>query len=336
MEHIVPKTIAALRRPARRDGCTRKTLRCDFWNWGVDSVRPACCTAHLIEVVAFIDDLLTKHEIQHWLDYGTLLGAARDEQFIPWDDDGDIGVLAEDRDRILALAPEIAAAGYHVDTRSPAEPRINYSLVNGVGVDVSFWARVGDRLVPTFSETWAWPGQRGRTTFPAAYLEPGTQVRLYGHSFPAPAPLDAFLSENRYGPDYMTPRRGVPAGSRWLTPPTAEEMTPATVKLVASITDREPVVRELLYRSRLYRLPPWRKYWIEAGLPRVPAAWARARAEDGIEAAERTPVVEGLILSLALLEQTIAECEQHHWSLPLRRAGRRLARLSEGARERRG
>ena len=90
--------------------------------------------------MAFIDDLLTKHEIQHWLDYGTLLGAARDEQLIPWDDDGDIGVLAEDRDRILALAPEIAAAGYYVDTRSAAEPRINYSLVNGVGVDVSFWA----------------------------------------------------------------------------------------------------------------------------------------------------------------------------------------------------
>jgi len=134
----------------------------------------------------------------------------------------------------------------------------------------------------------------------------------------------------------MTPRRGVPVGSRWLAPPSAQELTPAAAKLVASITDREPVARELLYRSRLYRLPPWRKYWIEAGLPRVPAAWAVARAEDGIEPAERTPVVERLIVSLALLEQTIAECEQRPWNLPLRRAGRRLARLSEGARERRG
>ncbi len=32
-------------------------------------------------------------------------------------------------------------------------------------------------------------------------------VKLYGHPFPAPAPLDEFLARYRYGPDYRVPRR---------------------------------------------------------------------------------------------------------------------------------
>src|SRR5689334_8284729 len=113
MHAIARKTIATLRHPARRAGCTRKTLQCDFWNWGVDEVRPDCCTEHLREMLFFADELLTRHSIPYWLDYGTLLGAAREERLIPWDDDVDLGVWAADRERILALEPEVTAAGYH-------------------------------------------------------------------------------------------------------------------------------------------------------------------------------------------------------------------------------
>ena len=44
----------------------------------------------MLEMLAFIDDLCKKHGIEYWIDYGTLLGAARHGGFIPWDDDTDI------------------------------------------------------------------------------------------------------------------------------------------------------------------------------------------------------------------------------------------------------
>lgn len=51
---------------------------------------------HLFEVLCVIDDICKKNNTSYYLDSGTLLGAVREGDFIPWDDDLDIKVLAED------------------------------------------------------------------------------------------------------------------------------------------------------------------------------------------------------------------------------------------------
>lgn len=49
-------------------------------------------------------DLCTRHEIPYWANGGTLLGAIRHKDFIPWDDDVDFGMLREDYNRFLDIA----------------------------------------------------------------------------------------------------------------------------------------------------------------------------------------------------------------------------------------
>jgi len=48
------------------------------------------------QLLLFMDNVCRKHEIEYWLDYGTCLGAVRHGDFIPWDDDLDLGMLRKD------------------------------------------------------------------------------------------------------------------------------------------------------------------------------------------------------------------------------------------------
>ena len=49
----------------------------------------------MLEMLQFIDRVCREHGIDYWLDSGTLLGAARHQGFIPWDDDTDICMTYE-------------------------------------------------------------------------------------------------------------------------------------------------------------------------------------------------------------------------------------------------
>jgi lipopolysaccharide cholinephosphotransferase len=59
-----------------------------------------------------IDTLLTNNSITYWIDGGTLLGAIRHKDVIPWDDDADIVVLESDKDKLLDLTQRLNGMGY--------------------------------------------------------------------------------------------------------------------------------------------------------------------------------------------------------------------------------
>lgn len=59
-----------------------------------------------VELLRFINNVCKKHDINYWLDYGTLLGAFRHDGFIPWDDDVDLSIMRKDYEKLIKVLPE--------------------------------------------------------------------------------------------------------------------------------------------------------------------------------------------------------------------------------------
>jgi len=59
-----------------------------------------------------IDHLFQSNNIPYWMDGGTLLGAIRHHDVIPWDDDGDLCILSKDKPKLLAIQNQLHEMGY--------------------------------------------------------------------------------------------------------------------------------------------------------------------------------------------------------------------------------
>lgn len=61
-----------------------------------------------------IDKLFRENDITYWMEGGTLLGAVRHRDIIPWDDDGDLSILDTDESKLIKLTPKLNQLGYNL------------------------------------------------------------------------------------------------------------------------------------------------------------------------------------------------------------------------------
>ena len=69
-----------------------------------------------LEILVEFDRICREHDIPYFLDSGTALGAIRHGGFIPWDDDIDVGMMREDYEKFLSIAPKELNSKYFLQT----------------------------------------------------------------------------------------------------------------------------------------------------------------------------------------------------------------------------
>lgn len=180
--------------------------------------------AHCLQLV---HSTFQRYGIWHTLTYGTLLGAVRDSQLIPWDDDIDLMVRPSDVDRILRLSHILSEQGivFHSITHPPKMLAVNSGSVHGFSpcqIAISFAGRkIGDlyafnlfsdgvlrRFDPATGVYWC-----PHSSFPHFFVEETTTVSIGENRYPAPRRPDRFLS-GVYGEDWQKPYRAVRQGGK--------------------------------------------------------------------------------------------------------------------------
>ncbi|NXY14288.1 FKRP protein, partial [Atrichornis clamosus] len=175
---------------------------------------PPCCLRALRETARHVVAELEAAGVRYWLEGGSLLGAARLGDIIPWDYDVDLGLYREDAAKCRWLAAVVAtgqpvedAEGFLWEKAAEGEFfRVHYSRTNRLHVDLwPFYARAGGVMT---KDTWL--GHPQDVEFPERFLRPLVPVAFAGVAAKAPNDPRAFL-ELKFGrgaiesPEYPNP-----------------------------------------------------------------------------------------------------------------------------------
>ncbi|XP_042296444.1 fukutin-related protein isoform X2 [Sceloporus undulatus] len=199
-------------------GCSKETPRC-FGTIHDDTPEylylnrwtPPCCLRALRETAKYVINILEMSGVRYWLEGGTLLGAARYQDIIPWDYDVDLGIYLEDIPNCELLRN--AESGSIVDEKGFVWEkaiegdfyRVQYSEHNHLHVDLwPFYPKNGLMTKDT------WMDHRQDIEFPEHFLKPLVPIPFAGFLALAPNDYRSFL-ELKFGegviekPEYPNP-----------------------------------------------------------------------------------------------------------------------------------
>lgn len=175
--------------------------------------------------LAYVHDVLARHDIWHAITCGTLLGAVRDGDLIAWDHDFDLVARPSDRQRIVALNAAVEADGFAFKyavlnaadlavapdgcERFNAGSLVVFHEGEAIGDIYTFWL-FSDGVLRAYDlaqEIYWCP----RNRFPHWFVEELGEATVRGRPYPALRAPERWL-EATYGPDWRTPYRSTQKG----------------------------------------------------------------------------------------------------------------------------
>ncbi|PBC31182.1 ribitol 5-phosphate transferase FKRP [Apis cerana] len=180
-------------------GCSRESIRCfgSVVN-GVPSYlyqnryTPPCCLSGLRKVAHHVFDKLEEVGIRFWLESGSLLGAMRNGDILPWDHEVQIGVNRDDLERspwlIKAMnKPIIDNHGFVWEKATEGEFfKVQYSKINHLTVNIlPFYVKNGSMV----KDAWF----LNNKDFPEQFLHPMSSIEFAGRQVPCPNNIRDFL-----------------------------------------------------------------------------------------------------------------------------------------------
>ncbi|KAF8789217.1 ribitol 5-phosphate transferase FKRP-like [Argiope bruennichi] len=201
-------------------GCNKNTARCfgsvinnmpDYLFEG--RWTPPCCLENLRKTARYVFGILEKCGVRYWLEGGSLLGAVRTGDIIPWDYDVDIGIYKEDIQKCEWLKNSLLQSivdtqGFVWEKAHEGEfIRVQFSQTNHLHVDIfPFYSRNGIMT----KDTW-FTDHKQDTEFPEYFLKPLHLIKFVGMTVSAPNRFKEFL-EYKFGqgvienPEYPNPK----------------------------------------------------------------------------------------------------------------------------------
>ena len=165
----------------------------------------------------YIDNLLTKNNIKHWIMFGTLLGAVREQNIITYDYDFDFGANIQDKNNIINLNKQIKKDKYElyfpIDANAYSLDQKNNKIMwrisikvkyNGYDMgDIYLFDKFEDNMMRRFDKTtnmYMTPN----ITFPSWFIDNLIYVTIRNKQYLAPRDPEILL-KHIYGKTWKIP-----------------------------------------------------------------------------------------------------------------------------------
>ena len=167
-----------------------------FWSYAnLQHINPDLAKEMLKEAKEIMDLL----RVPFFLRQGTCLGAVRDQAFIPWDDDIDLGCVIGlnglTEDMIDPVFDAFRDQGYFVNAESNDHWIAAGMIKSSLRIDLTFF-RIIDDSIFHFPMIW----------MPARLFANLKEIEFMGGNYLVPNPPEEYL-RTKYGPNWITPKQ---------------------------------------------------------------------------------------------------------------------------------